>query len=328
MKNKLIVLSIVSTLLVGGCSSGGLREVSHVRPTTVPGKHVLDAASHCDDASWLPYRTCGYHFFECPHNNPWANNSRQVVQAVRNFEYALMSSNTYRKDKAVEIFVIPKWQHMSRQESDSGLGLDVYHRYNLSTDLVEIAIAYEGTNFTSIADWQYNFAIFRPNQFQEALEHAQKIRKENPNIPITVTGHSLGGGIALNISMHVKNTRGIAFNSSPRAFFGSENQDNGNERIHIYEVGEILGPLTRTYLRARLSGEQMLSVRYNFLDFTNATQAISEHTMYYLARGLMLVAIKGDSTEAAEAFIANIGASLMDSDKKYCDFIKNRREGA
>ena len=307
-------------VLISGCASSGLIETSQRYSETTAGDHFLDKASDCKDRSWLPYRTCGFHFFECPGQNPWTNDSRQVVQAKKNFEYALMANNTYRNDPSVKLFVIPRWEHISRMESDSGLALEVYHRYNVSSKLEEIAIAYEGTDFTSLADWEFNLSLITPDQFKEALAHAEEIRSKYPEIPITATGHSLGGGLALNISMHVEGIKGVAFNSSPRAFFGNQDPNNGNEMVHLYEIGEILGPITRSYLRVRL-WNQMLPVRYNFLDFTNFGQWISEHTMYYLARGLMLLAIKGNSEIAAEAFVANIGAEKMNGDKKYCDAI-------
>ena len=316
--NSLANIFLISlTVLVTACASSGLQDVTESYTALFPGDHVLDKASAYDDTSWLPYRTCGFHFFE------WADDSRQVAQAYRNFEYALMANNTYRNNPAIELFTIPRWTHKSRMESISGLGLDVYHRYDHNSSLVEIAIAYEGTNFTSIADWQYNFSLTTPAQFKEALEHAQTVRVTYPELPITVTGHSLGGGLALNISMHISNIRAVAFNSSPRAFFGSEDKSNGNERVHMYEVGEVLGPFSRTYLRGRLWGEKMLPVKYNFLDFTNLSQWVSEHTMYYFARGLMLTAIKGGSSNAAEAFIQNIGEARMDTDRLYCDAIKD-----
>lgn len=321
MNLKKTVVIFVCIYCLGGCANTTLQEVHQTQSDAVIGDHPLDIALQCDDNTWLPYRTCGSHFFECENQNPWSDDSRQVIQAAENFEYAMMASNSYKHDPTTINYFIPRWTQVSRLESDSGLAIDVYEQIGNDDAVREVAIVYEGTNFSNLSDWKFNFALVQPNQFKEALSHAQSIRNQYGKIPITAIGHSLGGGLALNISMLVDDVKGVAFNSSPRAFWGEEDQDNGNPRIHLYEVGEILGPLTRTYLRLRLSGGQMLPVRYNFLDYTNVTQAISEHSMYNLSRGLILVAIKAGDKNAIEAFVQNIGEEKAKIDGTYCPLI-------
>ena len=325
MNSKLGISAVIILLVISGCSSMNLHEVYRKDDVVSSGDHPLDKAGECEDKSWLPYRSCGYHFFECKNQNPWTNDSQQVVQAVENFEYAMMASNSYKYDPTTIAYEISRWTQVSRMESDSGLSIDVYERRTNSQVIEEVAIVYEGTNFDSANDWKFNFAITQPNQYKEAVKHAQVVRNKYQGIPITAVGHSLGGGLALNVSMHIENVKGIAFNSSPRAFWGDEDQDNANPRVHLYEVGEILSPMTRTYLRIRLSGDQMLPVKYNYLDYTNTTQAISEHSMYNLSRGLLLTAIKGGSQEAIEAFTTNIGQEKAKIDNVYCPKIFNQQ---
>jgi hypothetical protein len=301
---KPFIVAIVS-LLLPSCSTSNLHETYCPSRAVVKKLHPLDASKGCDDTDWLPYRSCGYDFWNCErYRKVWTNDSDSVVQAKENFKYAMMANNSYRHDKDTIFYEIPGWTQVSRMESDSGLALDVYKRLKKGK-VVELAVVYEGTNFSHLNDWKFNFALIPPNQYIEARSHLEALKARYPGVPITAVGHSLGGGLALNMSMLFDGVNAVGFNASPRAFWGNENPSNSNQRIYNYESGEILTSISRAYMRARLSDAQMKRVRYNFLDFTNLTQPIHEHSMYYISRGLILVAIKGGSTEAAKAFVKN-----------------------
>lgn len=309
---------------LSSCSVGNLHEVSCQNRTTPKSGHRLDKSKGCEDRSWLPYISCGYHFLDCSRYQPeWNNDSPSVATARNVFKYAMMANNTYLHDADTEFYQISGWKKISRMESDSGLALDVYSR-EAGGMTAELAVAYEGTNRKSFNDWKFNLALLCPHQQKEALSHMKALKGKYPGTPITAVGHSLGGGIALNMSMHVEGVNAVAFNSSPRAFWGRENQSNANTRTYVYESGEILTSPTRAYMGMRLYGKQMTPVRFNFLNFNKLRGGpVSEHSMYYLSRGILLVAIKGGSHEAAKSFVENF--KLHDGCER-CQHIKRLAE--
>lgn len=64
------------------------------------------------------------------------------------------------------------------------------------------------------------------------------------NVPIEVTGHSLGGALATQISIDNPGVKAFVFNTSP--FFGGDPLTNATARTSIYKRGEFLRAL-RTF---------------------------------------------------------------------------------
>lgn len=166
-------------------------------------------------------------------------------------------------------------------------------------------MAYKGTDFKSLADWRANGSLIEPRQFKQAYRHLAALRAAHPGAKVMVTGHSLGGAIALNMSLRFDNVPAVVFNTSPNLFFHTKFKNN--ERIHLYETGEILGPFNRTLVRAGLP--QIKPYKYNFMDFYGRYfSPVPEHSMYLLSRGVLISAIHGGGEGAREAFVANIDA--------------------
>lgn len=225
--------------------------------------------------------------------------------ASRHFVHAAMASNVYRKPFESPIFVIPDWFLLDRQESTSGLMLDVYGTQSTIATSSQIVVAYRGTDFDSILDWKTNFSITEPQQFRQAFDHLKRVRELNHTARITTVGHSLGGAIAINLSLRNPNVHAVAFNPSPRAFFGKRTNPE-NERTLIYEKGEVLDLLFGPWLRFRLPSSTMYG-NYNFLDYrVTSISPLPEHGIYELARALTVVAMMRDSETARELFVANI----------------------
>ena len=121
-----------------------------------------------------------------------------------------------------------------------------------------------------------------------------------------MTGHSLGGALALDLSRRVPALPFYGFNPSPRAFYGQTIESDA-EQVWVHESGEVLG-FVRLPWKRRLDRYDPL--RFNFLAFIRgrSIKGFEEHSMYLLARGLLLAAVKheGDTGEAARAFAANL----------------------
>lgn len=79
-------------------------------------------------------------------------------------------------------------------------------------------VSYAGTDPKSIKDWKNNFAQgagLTPKQYREAVDFANKWKAIDGN-NVTLTGHSLGGGLASYASINT-GLRATALNSAPLA---------------------------------------------------------------------------------------------------------------
>lgn len=289
---KAIVLA--AALVSAGCSHSGL--VSRPLP-------VLDRAQVVDDR--YGYMSCNLDFMR----NTFGT---RLKDADRVFLYALMSSNAY-DDKSQ--YDIPGWTRVGRLESSSGLGLDEWVRDG--SNPVDKVVAFRGTNFKSIKDWKTNAGFIEPWQHREAYDYVAQLRQAEPATRLRVTGHSLGGAIALNLSQRFDELPAIAFNSSPRAFFAS--QGKLNDRILAWETGEFLNVVRRPWLRVRMRDAERM--RFNFIDYNwyNSLKPIAEHGMYPFSRALLISAVANGSGIAHETFKRNIDrAQAMALDPKLC----------
>lgn len=275
------VLSLAAALACASCSQSGL--VSRPLPES-------DRAQMVDDR--YGYMSCDLEFIRETFGG-------QLGDADKVFLYALMSSNAYDDKTQYEI---PGWLRMARLESASGLGLDEWVREG--SDPVEKVVAFRGTNFTSLKDWKTNLGLVEPWQHRQAYEYIAKLRQSEPATLLTVTGHSLGGALALNMSQRFDGLPAVAFNSSPRAFFAAEGKKN--DRILAWETGEFLNAFRRPWLGARMRDAQRM--RFNFIDYNwhNSLKPIAEHGMYPLSRALLISAVANGNALARDTFRRNI----------------------
>lgn len=309
---------VLCALLVAGCAS---RNIARVYPPLEKGDHKIERHYSNADGIGLTHLSCtdqidgesAYKTFEQDDSGVG-----RIELAVRNFAYSAMANNVYRTPDSKPIFEIPHWWYLSRYESNSGLSVDVYGSSSTIDASSKIAVAFRGTDFTSFEDWGTNLALLQPKQYKEAYSLVQTIKTKYPDVPVIATGHSLGGAIALNMSLRIEGVNAVAFNSSPRAFFG-RTRDLPNGRVHLYEVGEILNLLSGPWLRFRLPNSTLYG-NYNFLDYKLSTVSpIPEHGIYEMTRGLLVIAMANGSEEARRMFIANIDfEQAMKVDPKVC----------
>lgn len=119
-------------------------------------------------------------------------------------EYALMAGASYRDTRAdINKFPTPAgWNLVSRHPEDQSSGFEAVTFGNgptLATS-TELVISYAGTYDKDITgDWATNVGLATgggSKQLEQAAEYYLQVKAANPNATITLTGHSLGGGLA------------------------------------------------------------------------------------------------------------------------------------
>lgn len=200
----------------------------------------------------------------------------------------MMASNSYHKNDRVR-FPVKKagWIQVdedgkqtakpTKKHPLSGLAYDIYEKQG--TD--EVVFAIRGTD--SKRDYiDANFAVppFSIQYTQVNKEFGEYI-KNHPGKKVTVTGHSLGGGLALSVSVH-HGVEAITFDPSPRIFDGKGDIHLPAKRVLIYEGGEILEKVRKHWKKISevVSNENIYKCDFDFKD-------VSKHRGDYLARGLL-----------------------------------------
>ena len=158
-------------------------------------------------------------------------------------------------------------------------------------------IAYRGTENDKdpLIDWVQGNLLGRQNA--RGLKVYRDLRaKVGKDAVISVTGHSLGGGIATYVSLCEVGVNSYIFNSSPR-FWRCSRKWIKNMRYSIVETGEILriarGPLAEA------------TQRYTQLNCARTGNSIDQHDVGGLARCLTDIAAWGD--EDAKASLSRNG---------------------
>lgn len=216
--------------------------------------------------------------------------------AVRSWEYAQLANNAYF-DEAETFARLPAGISLvsNSGNDDSGFAYAVYDRRE-GDRLVERIIAFRGTEF-SFDDW---FAgNFGGKQNQRGLETYRQIRSELDgqglaDIPVRVTGHSLGGAIAAQISLSTDGANSFAFNQSPK--FDIPEIPARSERIAVTERGEGLGAV-RDLFRNAPQDVLVINCRPRGAPW-------SDHSVYRLAQCLTWIAAY-DSEDAHSSVMAN-----------------------
>lgn len=315
------LLCLSACLVIVGCNTLPLQESPRIER---PSNHVLlkpfipelneSGLFHLSCTDKYPTGRSVYEAFE---NDPNTQFSR-IALAKRHYLHAVMANNSYRAPDNKPIFIIPNWYLINSLESTSGFGLLLYGNRPTAAESSDLVVAYRGTDFESLDDWGNNLSPKEPMQYKQAFSHLNELRKLNPSAKITVTGHSLGGGIALNMSMRMREIDAVAFNASPRIYFGKTSK-LPNYRAHLYELGEGLNGLFGPWIRVRLPNETAYG-NYNFLDYRVISfSPVQEHGIYELTRGLILVAMTRGDEQAQRLFAANISeADARSKDWENC----------
>ncbi|WP_397395979.1 hypothetical protein [Phenylobacterium sp.] len=188
----------------------------------------------------------------CPADPNQVVNSQGCINATaaEGYEYAVLAALAY-EPKPPPDFDIPEGFVVAEScaepacDGTEGYQYRVFHRIR-GEQIVEKVIAFRGTDGRD--DWATN--IFgNKDQNRAALATFLKVRGDG-SIPVSVTGDSLGGALATQVSMCNAVHKRVAFNSSPR-FYQSlcpggravARPTDANRTLLLFsEYGEALGP--------------------------------------------------------------------------------------
>lgn len=155
-----------------------------------------------------------------PYGMLLSHERRAVDLLGQSIPYAKMADAVYDFDNTV----VDNWELIESIDEDSGMQAGVFQ----NKDTGDLVIAYRGTeacnSFCSLkelaeaaldvaADFQLALG-FVDTQFKDAYKFAQAIVAKYPDRDITLTGHSLGGGLAQAAGAAL-GLKTFAFNSSP-----------------------------------------------------------------------------------------------------------------
>ncbi len=127
-------------------------------------------------------------------------------------EYALMAGVAYRSTRnVINRFPIPTssgWSEVLNSYRSLDSGFEALSFTN--ADVSEVVISYAGTYPTDLlGDQAANFGLatgLGSVQLLQAAEYYLQVRAAHPNATITLTGHSLGGGLAALIGVFFDKT--------------------------------------------------------------------------------------------------------------------------
>jgi hypothetical protein len=178
----------------------------------------------------------------------------------------------------------------SKEHSFTGLAFDIYEK----DDTGAVIFAFRGTNNYKDYLWG-NFSIPPFNlQYEQAKDdfgrYLEKSRKTKEDI--VVTGHSLGGGLSLCISVHY-GIDAITFNPSPRVFDGFGKKHKEATRIAVYEKGEVLDLARKLW---RKDNEVIPRENLYQCNYIRSINIVRQHKSDELALGLLKQAARVDAS--------------------------------
>lgn len=154
------------------------------------------------------------------------------LAAVEGASYALLASNTY-EDVGQPQFALPAGWLLRQRSAVGDLQYQVYEQQR-DGQAQKRVIAFRGTD--SGRDWWTG--SITGEQYEQAAQIVRRVQAEFPGLPLVATGHSLGGGLALHVSMRFAGISAYAFNPSP--LVREPEQIQRNRRVIYWEANDVL----------------------------------------------------------------------------------------
>lgn len=170
--------------------------------------------------------------------------------AARAWPYAMLSTQAYEDEDEYAVLPAGFERRDAMMDRESGLAYVVYDRFTMESDrrgeLAARVIAFRGTDPGSVTD------LFSGSLGTSQIELARKVlaaeradmaEQGQGELPVEVTGHSLGGALATQLSVEDASLKAYTFNTSP--FVRGGVMMNDTQRLAVSEYGEFLRLLRR-----------------------------------------------------------------------------------
>uniref|UniRef100_UPI000D3DA6F8 hypothetical protein n=1 Tax=unclassified Variovorax TaxID=663243 RepID=UPI000D3DA6F8 len=229
--------------------------------------------------------------------------------------YAMMASNAYARDPEKIYFPIERlgWRKVDERGNAVDTQRNSYSARtivgaafsNLQFDIWEDAnsartvFAFKGTK--EKIDWAANLSLGVSIAYKSAKKHVRAYILAHPERVVSLSGHSLGGGIALSVSFW-EGLDVIAFNTSPRVFDGLRGNDKAATRLAVFQEHDVLQDLRRHYpvFLKKIPSDQIVETHFDYAG-RNA------HRIDLLAEGLLACSTGPALKELAKGIKLSVG---------------------
>jgi hypothetical protein len=171
----------------------------------------------------------------------------------------------------------------------------------------QTVISFKGTD--EKIDWMLgNLAVGISIPYKLAKEHVKDYIENHPDELVVLTGHSLGGGMVLSISLW-EGVDAYAFNPSPRLFDGIKNHIKPAIRMAVFQEGDILQKLSKynSKFTKVIASKDIIQTHFDFA-------GESPHRADLLAEGILRCAVslssKGKFTRLLEMIPSKVECNL------------------
>ncbi len=274
---------LISIFILASCSKEIVKEEITQKEKSIPTEYICDS-----DKDYIKIKQY---------------NEEHLSMAKEAAIYAMFANNAYKPTSRPHFNLPKEWKKVSVfNKGISGLYYEVYERSENNL-LTEVVIAFRGTE----NKWDWMTGNIFGGQYNVVDKHLPSAleKYKDKSISIVVTGHSLGGGLALHASMAFEGiTKAYGFDPSPRVHVKMDNR-LPNYRVIIWEDGEVLEKVRKPLVS--WLGDNKAATRYKY-DFVEK----GEHFSYPLARGLLAL---GATIEPELATLLGQNCNLIKSSK-------------
>lgn len=140
--------------------------------------------------------------------------------------------------------------------------------------------------------------------YKSAKKHVRDYMTAHPGRQVSVTGHSLGGGLALSVSFW-EGVDAVVFNTSPRIFDGLKDANRQARRLAVFQEGDVLQKIRRWYPKflEKIRPDQVVETRFDYAG-RNA------HRSDLMAQGLLACSTDGALRDLARQLNVSVSCPL------------------